>query len=105
VRLAALRPGGVEVLNTGDVQDGTTDPSLGEGLLVQVHSDHDVVAAHNGNVVVRDWVLPAVGHGEQEGLEGDFIEEVSYPSRRDHIFLSFFLLRVRPGPLKGSPST
>jgi hypothetical protein len=101
VRLAALGRRGVEFLNAGDVQDGTTNPSLGEGLFVQVHSDHDVVAAHDGNVVVRDWVLPAVGHGEKEGLEGHFIEEVSYLSRRDHFFLSFLLFRVRPGPVRG----
>jgi hypothetical protein len=103
VPLAALGRGGVNVLNAGDVQDGTTNPSLGEGPFVQVHSDHDVVAAHDGNVVVRDGVLPAVGHGEEEGLEGHFIEEVSYLSRCDHIFLSFFLFRVRPGPARVFP--
>ena len=58
---------------------------------MQVHSDHDVVAAHDGNVVVRDRVLPAVGHGEEEGLEGHFMEEVSNRSRRDHIFLIVLL--------------
>ena len=58
---------------------------------MQVHSYHDVVAAHDGNVVVRDWVLPAIGHGEEKGLEGHFIEEVSYLSRRDHVFLIQYL--------------
>jgi hypothetical protein len=77
VRLAALGRGGVEVLNAGDVQDGATNPSLSEGVIVEVHSDHDIVAAHDGNVVVGDRVLPAVGHREEEGLEGHFIEEVS----------------------------
>lgn len=67
---------------------------------MQVHPDHDVVAAHDGNVVVRDRVLPAVGHGEEEGLEGHFIEEVSYLPRCDHILLSFFLFRIRPGPVR-----
>jgi hypothetical protein len=102
VRLASLGRGGVEVLNAGDVQDRATNPSLGEGLFVQVHSDHDVVAAHDGNVVVRDGVLPAVGHREEEGLERHFIEEVSYLLGCDHIFLSFFLFRVRPGPVNVS---
>jgi hypothetical protein len=90
VRLAALGRGGVEVLNAGDVRDGATNPSLGEGLFVQIYSDHDVVAAHDGNVVVRDGVLPAVGHVEEERLEGHFIEEVSYLPRCDHFseFLS-----------------
>jgi hypothetical protein len=50
-------------------------------------------------------VLPAVGHGEEEGLEGHFIEEVSYVLRCDHVLLSFFLVRVRPGPARGSPLT
>jgi hypothetical protein len=100
---AALGRGGIEVLNASDVQDGTTNPSLGERLFVQVHSDHDVVAAHDGNVVVRDWVLPAIGHGEEKGLEGHFIEEVSYLSRCDHIFLSFFLVRVGAWPVRNVP--
>jgi hypothetical protein len=30
--------------------------------------------------------LPAVGHGEAEGLEGHFIEEVSYLLWREHTF-------------------
>ena len=71
--------------------------SPGEWLFVWVRSDHDVVAAHDGNVVVRDWVLPAIGHGEEEGLERHFIEEVSYLSRCNHILLSFVLFQVRPG--------
>ena len=41
VRLAAPGRGGVEILNAGDMQDGATNPSLGEGLFVQIHSDHD----------------------------------------------------------------
>jgi hypothetical protein len=103
VRLPALGPGCAEVLNAGDVQDGTTNPSLGEGLFVQVHSNHDVVAAHDSNVVVWDWVLPSVGHGQEKGLEGHFIEEVSYLSRCDHIFLSFFLVRVGAWPVRNVP--
>jgi hypothetical protein len=103
VRLAALARGGVEVLNAGDVEDGATNPSLREGLFVQVHSDHDFVSAHDGNVVVRHGVLPAVGHGEEEGLERHFIEEVSYLLRCDHIFLSVLLFRVRPVAAGGFP--
>ena len=97
MRLAALWRGGVEVLNAGYVHDGATNPSLSERLFVQVHPDHDVVAAYDGYVVVGDGVLPAVRHGEEEGLERHFIEEVSYLSRCNHILLSFVLFQVRPG--------
>jgi hypothetical protein len=105
MRFAAFCGGGVEVLDTGDVQDGATNPSLGKGLFVEIHPDHDVIAADDGNVMVRDGVLSAVGHGDQEWLEGHFVEKVSNLPRCNHALPSFVLSQVRPGPVRVFPAT
>ena len=81
---ALLGGGGVEVPNAGDMQNGATHPSLGKRLFMEVRSDHDFVAPYDGNIVIGDRVLPAIGHRDKEGLERNFVEEVSYLSRCDH---------------------
>ncbi len=58
--------------------------SLGKRLLINIRPDNDFIKAHAGHVAIGDGVLRAVGHGEEEWLEGHFVEPASYLMRCNH---------------------